>query len=95
MLLKCTLPEKHSVIREIIRCHRGCRPEVFCKKGALRSSTKFTGKYLCQSLFFNKVAGLLQKRLFDIRKSLTPLIPGRRKNLFYTYKRCICETSKT
>ena len=32
--------------------------EVFCKKGVLRNLTKFTGKHLCQSLFFNKVAGL-------------------------------------
>ena len=39
------------------------------KKGVLRNFTKFTGKYLCQSLFFNKVAGLrpatlLKKRLW-------------------------------
>ena len=27
------------------------------RKGALRNFTKFTGKYLCQSLFFNKFAG--------------------------------------
>ena len=27
------------------------------KKGVLRNFTKFTGKHLCQSLFFNKVAG--------------------------------------
>ena len=44
------------------------RAEVFCKKGVLRNFTKFTGKHLCQSLFFNKVAGLrpanlLKKRL--------------------------------
>ena len=32
--------------------------EVFCKKGVRRNFTKFTGKRLCQSLFFNKVAGL-------------------------------------
>ena len=31
---------------------------VFCKKGVLRDFGKFTGKYLCQSLFFEKVAGL-------------------------------------
>ena len=31
------------------------RPEVFCKKGVLRNLTKFTGKHVCQSLFFNKV----------------------------------------
>ena len=37
---------------------RGSRPEVFCKKGVLRNFAKFTGKELCRSLFFNKVAGL-------------------------------------
>ena len=30
------------------------------KTGVLRNFTKFTGKHLCQSLFFNKVAGLMQ-----------------------------------
>ena len=34
------------------------RPKVFCKKDVLRNFTKSTGKHLCQSLFFNKVAGL-------------------------------------
>ena len=38
--------------------YRGSRPEVFCKKGVLRNFAKFTGKHQCQSLFFNKVAGL-------------------------------------
>ena len=28
------------------------------KRGVLRNFAKFTGKHLCQSLFFNKVAGL-------------------------------------
>ena len=37
---------------------RSSRPEVFCKKGVLRNFVKLTGKHLCQSLFFNKVAGL-------------------------------------
>ena len=31
----------------------------FCVKGVLRSFEKFTGKHLCQSLFFNKVADLV------------------------------------
>ena len=44
-------------------------PEVFCAKGVLRYFTKITRKRLCQSLFFNKVAGLrpttlLKKRLW-------------------------------
>ena len=34
-----------------------CRSYVFCKKGVLKNFAKFTGKHLCQSLFFNKVAG--------------------------------------
>ena len=33
---------------------RSTRPEVFCKKGVLRNFAKFTGKHLCQSLFFSK-----------------------------------------
>ena len=45
--------------------HRRCS----VKKGILRNFAKFTGKHMCQSLFFNKVAGLstatlLKKRLW-------------------------------
>ena len=29
-------------------------PEVFCKKWVLNNFTKFRGKHLCQSFFFNK-----------------------------------------
>ena len=38
-----------------LKFHRGrsSRPEVFCKTGVLRHFTKFTGKHLCQSLFFS------------------------------------------
>ena len=43
-------------VKYFIRC-RSSRPEVLCKKGVLRNFTKFTGKHLRQSLFFNKVAG--------------------------------------
>ena len=47
---------------------RSSRPEVFSKKAVLRNFAKFTGKRLCPSLFFHKVAGLrpptlLKKRL--------------------------------
>ena len=43
--------------------------EVFYKKGVLRNFLKFTGKHLCQSLFYPKVASqrpatLLKKRLW-------------------------------
>ena len=37
---------------------RSSYPEEFCKEGVLGNFAKLTGKYLCQSLFFNKVAGL-------------------------------------
>ena len=40
---------------------RNSRPEVFCRKGAHRNFTKFKRKHLCQSLFFNKVPGLIKK----------------------------------
>ena len=43
-------------------------PEVFCKKGVLRYYAKFTGKNLCQSLFFNNVAGLRLKACNVIKK---------------------------
>ena len=36
---------------------RNSRPEVFCEKGVLRNFAQFRGKHLCESLFFNKVAG--------------------------------------
>ena len=43
---------------------------MFCKKGVLRIVATFTGKYLCQSLYFNEVVGLrpsslLKWRLWD------------------------------
>ena len=48
---------------------RSSHPKVFCKRGFLRNFAKSTGKYLYQSLFFNKVAGyrpatLLKERLW-------------------------------
>ena len=46
---------------------RSGRPEVFCEKGVLKNSTKFTGKHLCQSLFFNKVAGFKPAILLKMR----------------------------
>ena len=45
---------------------RSSRPEVFRKIGALRNVAKFTGKHLCQSLFFNTVAALSLYFLQDI-----------------------------
>ena len=44
--------------------HRRCS----VRKGVLRNFAKFTGKHLCQRLFFNKVAGLRPVTL--LKKSL-------------------------
>ena len=57
------------------------------KKGVFRNFTKFTGKHLCQILFFNKVAGrpatLLKKRLWHrcfllnfVKFLRTPFLPN-------------------
>ena len=34
------------------------------RKGVLRNLTKFAGKHLCQSLFFNKIASLRPATFF-------------------------------
>ena len=50
----CKLPRNfHDILFEPLQA-----PEVFCQKGVLKYFAKFTGKHQCQSLFFNKVAGL-------------------------------------
>ena len=38
--------------------NRSSHPEVFCKKGIFKNVINFTGKPLCESLFFNKYTGL-------------------------------------
>ena len=74
-LCSCSISAK-STSHYFLRCHffdalratlTSSRPGVFCKKGVLRNFAKFTREQLCQSLFFNKVAGLrplLKKRLW-------------------------------
>ena len=42
-------------------------PEAFYKKGVLKTVAKLTGKHMCQSLFFNKVAGLRPAIIFKKR----------------------------
>ena len=62
--------EYHKFCRwKIILCeikevalNRSSRPEAFCKKNVLENFAKFTGKHMCQILFFNKIACL--KRLW-------------------------------
>ena len=55
------------------------------RKGVLRNFAKFTGKHLCQSFFFNKVAGLKP----NIKKeTLAQVFSGEfceiSKNIFFT-----------
>ena len=46
---------------------RSNHSELLCLKGIPKNFAKFTGKHLCQSLFFNKVAGLRTAILFKKR----------------------------
>ena len=46
---------------------RSSRSEVIFKKRVLRNFTKFTGKHLCQKLFFNKFEGLMPATLLKKR----------------------------
>ena len=55
---------------KICQMIRSSRLEVFFKKGVPTNFAKLTGKHMCQSLFFNDVAGfrpttLLKKRLWQ------------------------------
>ena len=48
---------QHIVVQKLVKrrsSHRRCS----LRKGVLRNFRKFTGKHLCQSLYFHKVAGL-------------------------------------
>ena len=56
-------------------------PEVFCKKDIPRNFAKFTGKYLRQSLFFNKVAGLPAKFRNFAKFLRTPLLQNAFRQL--------------
>ena len=46
------------------------RPEVFCKKSVFRNFAEFSGKHLCQTLFFNNVAGLGPRACNFIKKEV-------------------------
>ena len=56
LLLCLFLFLNHFQIRKSVKQKQP--PEILFKKGVLRNFAKFTGKHLCQSLFFNKIAGL-------------------------------------
>ena len=71
VLRKWTLSMAIFYVKEASIIYRSFFPELFCKKGVLKNYAKFTGKHLCQSLFFKKVGGLMpstlsKKRLWQL-----------------------------
>ena len=55
-----------SYLFGVSRMPRNSCSKLFCKEIVLKTFSKFTGKHLCRSLFFNKVVGpatILKKRL--------------------------------
>ena len=64
--ITCMISLLHLEMKAWRSSHQRC----FLKKGVLINFAKFTGKHLCHSLFFNKVADLrsadlLKKKLWD------------------------------
>ena len=53
---------------------RSSRPGVFCAKSVLKNFANFTGKQLCQSLFFNEVADLRSATLLKRDSSIGVLL---------------------
>ena len=53
----CVFPCQNCVFPWCIFTARSSHQRCSVKKGVLRNFPKFIGKHLCQSLFFNKVAG--------------------------------------
>ena len=58
MLQTNLFPSKLSCWNILTTFNKSSHQRCSIRKGVLRNFTKFTGKQLCQSLFFNKVAGL-------------------------------------
>ena len=59
---------------KVFHIFRSSRPEVFSIKGVLRNFAKFTGKHLCQSLFFKKetLAQVFSCEFCEIYKNTFP-----------------------
>ena len=73
----------HFIIQDSVKVrYRSSHPEVFCKKGVLRNFEKFTGKHLCQRLFFDKAGGLkLSKICYQRKMKSTFLVDGFKAEL--------------
>ena len=65
--IRCRFPLRDLL--QISPLMKSSHQRCYMKKGVLRNFTKFKGKHLCQSLFFDKLAGLrpatlLKKKLW-------------------------------
>ena len=58
MLLSKILMQGDNDDNGITEIQKQSQEVFYIKKGVYKNFTKFTGKHLCQSLFFNKVATL-------------------------------------
>ena len=59
--------KKSSGMKWVKKLSRSTHQVVFCKKGVLKNFSKFKGKHLFQSLFFNKAVGLRPATLLKMR----------------------------
>ena len=64
--------------------------KVLCKKDVLKNFAKFKGRHLCQSLFFNKVAGWgisiflwILRNLYELFFYRTPPVPASETHSLY------------
>ena len=57
--------EELNLVINVLKIQRSSHRSCSVRKGVLRSLAKLTGKNLCQSLFFNIVAGLSERLLLD------------------------------
>ena len=81
--ISCLLCLYHVSLSSFRSSHWRCS----VRKGVLRNFAKFTGKLLCQSLFFNKVAGLRPASLSKqetLEKGLSTEFCDISKNTFFT-----------
>ena len=70
----------------IIFPFRSSQQKCSVKKGVFRNFAKFTGKHLCQSLFFNKVLGLRSFRAIFVKFLKTPFLTEHFRWLLLAFK---------
>ena len=58
---------KESICKKLLPAKTSSHRRFSIRKGVLRNFAKFTGKHQCQSLFFNKLAGLRPATLLKRR----------------------------